>query len=219
MNTTNTQDPIKLARHALVRIESAVDWHLGRSSFTQTKQLKGLEHSNAVRKELFAAHDEVRNTIAALQPAAAQPQGDAREALSGFLHVGGAKVYCCYGMYADVGHSPDCKHASTQASEPSSDEALQRLAKAEAVAVFLNTRGDDSRAAIHAAVNKLWPAAFAHGFQCGKRDAPAPPEGWRMVPLEPTPEMLAAIWAYKSDSLEDCYRAMLAAAPQPGGKA
>jgi len=36
-----------------------------------------------------------------------------------------------------------------------------------------------------------------------------------LVPVEPTPEMLAALWAYKSDSLQDCYRAMLSAAPQP----
>ena len=50
---------------ALKRIESAVDWYLGRSSFTQTTQLKGLEHSASVRKELFASHDEARAVIAA----------------------------------------------------------------------------------------------------------------------------------------------------------
>ena len=38
--------------------------------------------------------------------------------------------------------------------------------------------------------------------------------GWKLVPVEPTPEMIAAIWAYKSDSLQDCYRALLAAAPE-----
>lgn len=76
---SNTQDPIKLALEALLRIESAVDWHLGRSSFTQTKQLKGFEHSAAVRKELFAAHDEVRNIIATLQAPTPQPQGDAQQ--------------------------------------------------------------------------------------------------------------------------------------------
>ena len=52
---------------ALLRIESAVDWYLGRSSFTQTTQLKGLKHSANVRKELFAAHDEVRAAIKAVK--------------------------------------------------------------------------------------------------------------------------------------------------------
>ena len=52
---------------ALKRIESAVDWYLGRSSFTQTTQLKGLGHSASVRKELFAAHDESRACIAAVE--------------------------------------------------------------------------------------------------------------------------------------------------------
>ena len=52
---------------ALLRIESAVDWYLGRSSFTQTTQLKGLKHSANVRKELFAAHDEARAAIKAVE--------------------------------------------------------------------------------------------------------------------------------------------------------
>ena len=52
---------------AMKRIESAVDWYLGRSSFTQTTQLKGLEHSASVRKELFAAHDKARAAIKAVE--------------------------------------------------------------------------------------------------------------------------------------------------------
>lgn len=44
------------------------------------------------------------------------------------------------------------------------------------------------------------------------------PDGYVLVPVEPTPEMLAALWAYKSDSLQDCYRAMLSAAPQPAAQ-
>lgn len=47
-------------RDALSRLESAVDWYLGRSAFTQTNHLKGMGHSDAVRKELYAAHDEAR---------------------------------------------------------------------------------------------------------------------------------------------------------------
>lgn len=47
----------------LVRIEAAVDWSLGRSAFTQSTNLKGIGHSQQVRKELYAAHDEVRAAI------------------------------------------------------------------------------------------------------------------------------------------------------------
>ena len=43
--------------------------------------------------------------------------------------------------------------------------------------------------------------------------AQATPAGYQLVPVEPTPEMLQAIWAYKDKSLHGAYRAMLAAAP------
>lgn len=48
---------------ALQRLERAVDMHLGRSSWTQTTNLKGMGYSDAVRKELFAAHDEARAAL------------------------------------------------------------------------------------------------------------------------------------------------------------
>jgi hypothetical protein len=32
-----------------------------------------------------------------------------QEAHQGYAMRGGTKVYCCYGMYADMGHSDDCK--------------------------------------------------------------------------------------------------------------
>lgn len=32
------------------------------------------------------------------------------QAERGYLWINGEKVYCCYGMYAEVGHSADCKH-------------------------------------------------------------------------------------------------------------
>lgn len=45
------------------------------------------------------------------------------------------------------------------------------------------------------------------------------PEGWKLVPLEPTPEMLDALAEYiaSNRSLYESglYKAMLAAAPQP----
>lgn len=55
-------DRDKLAA-ALARLERAVDLHLGRSSWTQTRELKGMGYSEAVRKELYAAHDEARAAI------------------------------------------------------------------------------------------------------------------------------------------------------------
>jgi len=42
----------------------------------------------------------------------------------------------------------------------------------------------------------------------------AVPEGWQLVPVEPTPEMLVAIGGAKPR-----YKAMLAAAPKPEGGA
>ena len=50
--------------NTLLRLESAVDWFLGRSAFTQTNRLKGGMHSEQGRKELFAAHDQARQVIA-----------------------------------------------------------------------------------------------------------------------------------------------------------
>jgi len=55
---------------ALREIESAVDWYLGRSGFTQTPALKGLQHSQSVSKMLFDAHDKARAAIAKAAPSA-----------------------------------------------------------------------------------------------------------------------------------------------------
>lgn len=48
------------------RIESAVDWHLGRSLFTQSNHLQGFARSQEIRKELYDAHDETRELLAKL---------------------------------------------------------------------------------------------------------------------------------------------------------
>jgi hypothetical protein len=61
------QAELKALREALTRLERAVDMHLGRSSWTQTKELKGFVYSEQVRKELYAAHDEARTALAANQ--------------------------------------------------------------------------------------------------------------------------------------------------------
>ena len=49
------------------------------------------------------------------------------------------------------------------------------------------------------------------------KEAPAPvPAGWRLVPEEPTPEMLDALRTYfdKRTRVEKCYSAMLYIAPK-----
>lgn len=58
---------------------------------------------------------------------------------------------------------------------------------------------------------------YAVCYRCEEKEShpqATEPAGWKLVPVEPTPEMIAAIWAHKSDSLQDCYRALLAAAPE-----
>lgn len=41
------------------------------------------------------------------------------------------------------------------------------------------------------------------------------PEGWRLVPADPTPSMIAALYSQVRDA--ECYRQMLREAPAPGG--
>lgn len=59
-----------------------------------------------------------------------------------------------------------------------------------------------------------WPGYETRALYATQQPAPAVSQGWKLVPVEPTPPMLQALWAYKSDSLQDAYSAMLAAAPQ-----
>ena len=49
----------------------------------------------------------------------------------------------------------------------------------------------------------------------GKQPTPVVPEGWQLVPVDPTPEMLIAI-NWPNDPIG--YAAMLAAAPKPEAK-
>ena|SRR5690554_4266791 len=45
--------------------------------------------------------------------------------------------------------------------------------------------------------------------------AGAAPPGWRLVPREPTPDMIEALYSQVRD--EACYQQMLAVSPLPGG--
>lgn len=44
---------------------------------------------------------------------------------------------------------------------------------------------------------------------------PVIPDGWKLVPLEATPDMLNEAWVKCAIHHPTCYRVMIAAAPQP----
>lgn len=53
----------------------------------------------------------------------------------------------------------------------------------------------------------------------GKLPAPVVPEGWQLVPVEPTNEMIHPLDQFmRPTSAREIYRAMLAAAPNPEAK-
>lgn len=58
-------------------------------------------------------------------------------------------------------------------------------------------------------------AASEHLRQCAESEHAIVPQGWKLVPLEPTVEMRRAGTAANDGIVSDIYRAMLAAAPQP----
>lgn len=50
-----------------------------------------------------------------------EPAGGAfspEEARRGYAMRNGVKAYCCYGMYCEAGHSPECKHARGSTEVP-----------------------------------------------------------------------------------------------------
>lgn len=51
----------------------------------------------------------------------------------------------------------------------------------------------------------------------GLQGKPVVPEGWKLVPIEATPDMLNASWAHHGIYHPSAYRTMLAASPDPGG--
>lgn len=69
------------------------------------------------------------------------PMEDARR---GYARRNGAKVYCCYGMYADIGHSADCEHAlagAQAAPAVPSDIGVDPISDAEQAALNAFTQG------------------------------------------------------------------------------
>ena len=52
----------------------------------------------------------------------------------------------------------------------------------------------------------------------GAQPAPGVPDGWQLVPIEPTQEMLASAWGIDSCDIDGTYKAMLASAPKPEGE-
>ena len=50
------------------------------------------------------------------------------------------------------------------------------------------------------------------------QDEPAVPDGWKLVPIEATPDMLNASWDHHGIYHPSAYRTMVAVAPTPGGE-
>lgn len=61
---------------------------------------------------------------------------------------------------------------------------------------------------------KIWNACRATMLQCADGNSPVIPDGWVLVPKEPTPDMLNAAWVSHGIYHASAYRTMLAAAPQ-----
>ena len=67
-----------------------------------------------------------------------------------------------------------------------------------------------------------WAAAWKAAKRHGAQPAPSAPDGWKLVPIEPTQEMidhviderLDALVAGEDHTFIDIYKAMLAAAPE-----
>jgi len=83
-----------------------------------------------VRSDLATLSSPTSKTT---EPAEAPPTGEmpalrraddltAEEVRRGYGFRQGVKVYCCYGMYAGVGHSNDCKHAAVPAEANNNKE-------------------------------------------------------------------------------------------------
>ncbi len=106
--------------------------------------------------------------IATLQAAEPWSQSDIDR---GYRYERGTKVYCCYGQYAEVGHSIDCARsiqpegAAAIAGRPAeAKETAQRGAGSADIAAKRETAtgaGDDAKPAVGAAVpNGLPDKAF-----------------------------------------------------------
>ena len=117
------------------------------------------------------------------------------------------------------------EHMAEQAAQPMC--MAKRIEELEAqVRVLAELLRDVRRVVIWDDLNKRIDAALA-----GKMPEPVMPEGWQLVPVGPTQEMILAGVAAQAEKLKryalggslhpidhgmpDAYRAMLAAAPKP----
>lgn len=95
-----------------------------------------------------------------------------------------------------------------------------REAQGKAVACeFGESNGDGSYSVVygrypipsHIKVSSDWPIKLFYAAP----QLPAVPDGWALVPLEATPEMLGASWVHHSIHAPNAWRTMVAAAPKP----
>ena len=122
-------------------------------------------------------------------------------------------------LRAAVRHEADCVEAAKAEIDElrAKVEAMERQEPVSSV-----WRCDNGH--IHGSCEKNLPMGTKLYALPGAQAQPAPsvPEGWKLVPIEPTGEMinkviderLAALVSGKDHSMLDIYRAMLAAAPE-----
>ena len=82
----------------------------------------------------------------------------------------------------------------------------------ECGADFDDACSDGSRVVVHLLSDQL--VTFVERIRQGVTEHATPP-GWRLVPLEPTPEMLVSILAYTDEEARSLWRAAVLAAPPP----
>ncbi|HGW4512218.1 TPA: hypothetical protein ACNH3R_003713 [Serratia marcescens] len=88
------------------------------------------------------------------------------------------------------------------------DELFERCIDTEDGSVFMNS---DEVAALRRKIAELrsaQPVSSGYTF-----NSPEIPDGWKLVPVEPTAEMINAALASGALSIRTAYREMLAAAP------
>jgi len=143
--------------------------------------------------------------------------GDARQSLLDALEALGREV-AELKLRAGNGYSRKIEELIAERDQARAELAAIR-AQEPVATIEISVRGSTTTIDNHFSdvVRDLPEGKYQLYASPATKDAGLVADGWKLVPVEPTPEMIAAIWAYKSGNLQDCYRAMLAASPTIGG--
>jgi hypothetical protein len=217
---THTKDEaLKLARKALEHIRRQLkSWDEGDKAITAIKKSlaapvqpvawrEALERIADPRNTHFAGDAQVvaREALATPPAAPVQPAASLKEAdvlMMAETHGIDPSTNGLYGFYIDC-----------ISNQPAAQPAPVPTSWMEMVTVNLLREG----------VNKHKARELAEHFYGLAPGQPAVPEGWKLVPVEPTGEMLAALaqeWhSSRYEAFRGRYALMLAAAPEKGGAA